>query len=316
MRVPRNLLAAIRKENFFMIAAHIDPDGDAIGSALALSAALETMGKKTFVYSRDPVPTYYRFLPGHEKITARVREVTKRDPILVLVDCNSPARAAVDKFSFRRSIVIDHHETENDFGDVRWVDSEAAAAGMMIFRLIKALRINFTREMATNLYTAISVDTGTFRYSNTSADVLRASAELVDAGAEPNFIANSLYETWDYKRFRLLILALNTFELKEKIAMIHVTKDMFRKTGTSSEDTEHFSNFPRMIGTIRMAVLLRELEDGAWKVSLRSKGSINVARIAALFGGGGHKNAAGFKMKADLKTVKETLYRAGRRTRA
>lgn len=314
MRIPRNLLAAIRREDTFLIAAHIDPDGDAIGSALAFSAALETMGKKTFVYSRDPIPQYYRFLPGHEKITARLKEVIKKDPVLVLLDCNSPARAAIDKYGFRRSLVIDHHEIENDFGDIRWVDREAAAAGMMIYRLLKALHIKLTREMATNLYTAISVDTGTFRYSNTSADVLRASAELVDAGAEPNVIATNLYETWDYRRFRLLIMALSTFELKDKIAMIHVTKDMFRKTGTSSEDTEHFSNFPRMIGSIKMAVMLRELEDGAWKVSLRAKGGMNVARIAASFGGGGHRNAAGFIMKADLKTVKETLYRAGRRS--
>jgi phosphoesterase RecJ-like protein len=208
--------------------------------------------------------------------------------------------------------VIDHHETEKGFGSVRWVDRTAAATGIMIYYLVKALRVQISREMATDLYTAISVDTGTFRYSNTTSDVLRASAELVDAGAEPNRIADCLYETWEYKRFRLLVAALNTLEVRDGVAVIHITRKMYRETGTGSEDTENFSNFPRMIGSIRVAILLRELEQGGWKASLRSKGSANVARIAERFGGGGHKNAAGFKESADLKTIKEALFLAGR----
>jgi len=313
MRVPRNLLAALRKEDTFLVAVHIDPDGDAIGSALALLSALEVLGKKAFVYSRDPVPKYYRFLPGHDKFSSRLNDLIKEDPVLILVDCNTPARAAVEGLCFRKSIVIDHHETEKDFGDVRWIDHTAAATGVMIFFLLKALHTAFTRNMALNLYTAISVDTGTFRYSNTSADVLRVSAELVEAGAAPNMVAVNLYESWDYKRFKLLVLTLNTLEVKDRTAVIHITREMFKETHTSSEDTEHFSNFPRMIGSIKMAVLLRELDGGAWKASLRSRGDVNVARIAEQFGGGGHRNAAGFKIKADLKAIKETLFSAVRK---
>jgi phosphoesterase RecJ-like protein len=313
MRVPRSILSALRKDDTFLVAVHIDPDGDAIGSALALLSALEALGKKAFVYSRDPIPKYYRFLPGHEKFSSSLNDLVREDPVLVLVDCNTPARAAVEGHSFRKSIVIDHHETEKDFGDVRWVDHTAAATGVMIFFLLKALRIACTRNMALNLYTAISVDTGTFRYSNTSADVLRVSAELVEAGADPNNIAVNLYESWDYRRFKLLVLALNTLEVKDRTAMVHVTQKMFKDTRTNSEDTEHFSNFPRMIGSIKMAVLLRELKGGAWKASLRSRGDVNVARIAEQYGGGGHQNAAGFKMKADLKTVKKNLFAAARK---
>jgi phosphoesterase RecJ-like protein len=313
MRVPKNLLAALRKEDTFLIAVHIDPDGDAIGSALALLSALEILGKRAFVYSRDPIPKYYRFLPGHEKFSSRLNDLLKKDPVLVLVDCNTPARAAIEGHSFRKSIVIDHHETEKDFGDVKWIDHTAAATGVMIFFLLKALQADITGNMASNLYTAISIDTGTFRYSNTSADVLRVSAELVDAGADPNNIAVSLYESWDYKRFKLLVSVLNTIEVKNRTAMVHITQKMFKETRTSSEDTEHFTNFPRMIGSIKMAVLLRELEGGGWKASLRSRGDVNVARIAEQFGGGGHQNAAGFKTKADLKVLKETLFKAARR---
>jgi phosphoesterase RecJ-like protein len=314
MRIPRNLLAALRKEGLFLIAVHIDPDGDAIGSALALSAALESMGKKTLVLSRDPVPKYYKFLAGHDKFASRLKDIMKEDPVLVLVDCNTPARAAVGEYQFRKSIVIDHHATEKDFGDIRWIDHKAAATGFMIYYLIKALRIATTKDIAANLYTAICVDTGTFRYSNTSADVLRVSAELVEAGADPGLIAVNLYESWDYKRFRLLMMTLNTLEVRNRIAVIHVTQNMFKETGTRSEDTEHFSNFPRMIGAVKMAALLRELDNGEWKASLRSRGGVNVARIAEKFGGGGHNNAAGFKIKADLKTVKEILFGTARRS--
>ncbi len=308
MKIHKKLLAAFGEEDTFLIAVHIDPDGDAIGAALALSSALESIGKKAFIFSRDPVPKYYRFLAGHDRFSSRLKEAVKEDPVLVLVDCNSPARAAVEGYPFRKSIVIDHHETEKDFGDIRWIDHTAAATGVMIFYLLKALGIAITKEIATYLYTAIAVDTGTFRYSNTTSDVLRISAELVAAGAEPGFIAVKLYESWDYKRFRLLVLALNTLEVKNGIAVIHITRNMFKETRTSSEDTEHFSNFPRMIGSIKMAVLLRELESGQWKASLRSRGEVNVARLAEKFGGGGHENAAGFKIKAGLKTVKEVLF--------
>ncbi len=314
MRVPRNLLEALRKEGPFLIATHVDPDGDAIGSALALSAGLESIGKKTFVFSRDRVPKYYRFLAGHEKFSSRLKDVTKGDPALILVDCNTPSRAAVEGYRFRKSIVIDHHETEKDFGDIRWIDHKSAATGFMIYYLLKSLRIALTRDIAINLYTAISVDTGTFRYSNTSAEVLRVSAGLVEAGASPDLVAVNLYQSWDYKRFRLLVMALNTLEVKNRIAVIHVTRNMFKETSTSSEDTEHFSNFPRMIGSIKMAVLLRELDGGEWKASLRSRGEVNVARIAEKFGGGGHNNAAGFKIKADLNTVKKILFGAAGRS--
>lgn len=313
MKIPKKLLSAFRAEKRFLIATHIDPDGDTIGSALALSTALESMGKETFVYCRDPVPRYYRFMPGQEKISSGLGNMMKADPALVLLDCNSPQRAAVEQYKFRTSIVIDHHETEMDFGDIRWVDHNAPAAGLMVYFIIKALGVKFTGDIASDLYAAISVDTGTFRYSNTSAEVLRACAELIESGAKPNLIADCLYETWGSKRFKLLVMTLNTLEIKDKVATIHVTREMFRKTGTRSEDTENFSNFPRMIKSVKISTLLRELGKGEWKASMRSRGGVNVAKIAELFGGGGHKNAAGFRIKSDLKSAKKELLKAIRK---
>ncbi len=313
MKTPEKVLSAFRKEEGFLLAAHVSPDGDAIGSCLALCMALESFGKKALVYSRDPVPKQYRFLPGNERIVSDLEDLAALDPVLVLLDCNGPGRAGLEHMTFRRSIVVDHHETEGDFGDVRWIDPGAAAAGLMVYFLIKGLGAGITGDIAVNLYCAIAVDTGTFRYGNTSPEVLRACAELVGYGASPSLVSEALYESWEKKRFGLLIETLNTLEIRNGVAITYVTKEMFKKTGTKPEDTESFSDFPRRIGSVKISALFRELEGGQWKASLRSKGDVNVARVAEIFGGGGHKNAAGFTIRADLRTAREALLKASRK---
>ncbi|MHB8882248.1 MAG: DHH family phosphoesterase [Thermodesulfovibrionales bacterium] len=313
MKTPKQLVAAFRQETTFLIATHINPDGDAIGSSLALAEALESMGKKVFVYDRDPVPKMYHFLSGHQRFRTDIKKIMRTDPVLVLLDCNAPERAALENYRFRKSVVIDHHETEAGFGDIAWVEKHAAATGLLVQSVIRSLRVRLTKGMADNLYTAISVDTGTFRFSNTTAAVLRASAALVEAGADPNLIATQLYETWDFKKFRLFLLAMSTLEKKDGLVITQVTREMFRKTGTSAEDTENFSNFPRKIDSIRLAAMFRELGRDEWKASLRAKGDINVAQIAEMFGGGGHHNAAGYTIKADILTAKKALVTASRK---
>ena len=310
MKIPREIVAVFKKEKVFLLATHLNPDGDAIGSALALASALESMGKEVHVYNKDLVPDLYKFMPGTKIFRSGLKNSLSQKPVLVLLDCNSPERAGLEQYSFRRSVVIDHHETEGDFGDIRWVVPSAAATGLMVFSLIKAMGVRVTGEMAINLYTAIAVDTGTFRYSNTSSEVLRASAELVEAGASPAAISECLYESWEENRFGLLVMTLNNLEIKSDVAIMHVTKNMFEKTGTKPEDTENFSNLPRMIKSVKVAALFRDMGNGFWKASLRSKGKVNVAKIAELYGGGGHKNAAGFRIKGSLKSVKEKLFLA------
>lgn len=313
MKIPKKIISVLNTEKAFLLATHVNLDGDAIGSALALASALESLGKEVHVYNKDHVPGLYRFMPGYKKFKTSLKNILTQEPVLVLLDCNSPERAALEEYSFRRSVVIDHHETERDYGDVRWVAPSAAATGLMVFHLIKALEISFTSDMAINLYTAIAVDTGTFRYSNTSSGVLKAGAFLIDAGANPAFIAEHLYDRWEEKRFALLRMALNNLEMRNGVAVMYVTNDMFRKTDTSPEDTENFSNFPRMIRTVKLAALFRDMGNGSWKASLRSKGDVNVAKIAELYGGGGHKNAAGFKIRGNLESVKEKLFHAAKK---
>jgi phosphoesterase RecJ-like protein len=310
MKVPPELISFLKEKDNFFIATHINPDGDAIGSSLALLFALESIGKNAMIYDKDPVPEIYRFLPGHEKFTHSISGINPSAHNLILLDCNSLDRVGIDGVSFPFASVIDHHETEKEFGDIKWVKPDAAATGMMIFSLLRTMGLEITREIAINLYTAIVIDTGGFRYSNTDAEVLRVAAELVQAGANPAEISQKLYEMWSENRFNLLIMMLNTLEIRSRVAFTAVTREMYIKTGTCPEDTEHFSNFPRMMQDIRISAFFRETGDNEWKVSLRSRGEVNVARIAELFKGGGHKNAAGYKVKATLESAKELLLKS------
>ncbi len=312
MKIPKGLIDDFREEQVFLLATHISPDGDAIGSCLALAEALRLLGKTVVLYDKDPVPEHYRFMPGCRLFRSALGRILSKDPLLVLLDCNGPERAALERYTFRKTIVIDHHETESDYGEVRWVERNAAATGIMIFHLIKSLGIPITKTMATNLYTAIAVDTGTFRYGNTGVDVLRVAASLVEAGAKPGAISEYLYECWKKRRFDLLTLSLGTLEIKNNVSIVHVTREMHTKTGTTESDTENFANFPRIIDTVKISVLIRAIGNSRWKVSMRSKGRVNVATIAAAFGGGGHRNAAGFRMTADLATVKKAIFNAAR----
>jgi phosphoesterase RecJ-like protein len=249
-------------------------------------------------------------LPGYEKFTNVISPFLTSDFALILLDCNTLKRAGIKGLTFKYSVVIDHHQTEEDFGDIKWVVPEAAATGMMIFYLIKELGVNITRDMAISLYSAIAIDTGTFRYGNTTAEALRIAAKLVEAGASPAHISKNLYETWSQERFALLIMALNTLEVKGTIATTFVTREMYRKTGAAPEDTEEFPAFTRIMNDVKVSALFRELDDNYWKVSLRSKGDINVALVASRFDGGGHKNAAGYVVKSDLESAKESLFKA------
>jgi phosphoesterase RecJ-like protein len=310
MIIPHRLLSFLKEEDKFLIATHISPEADAIGSSLALSMALEFLGKVTVLYDKDPVPKVCHFLPAYEKFTNIISPSIPSDFVLILLDCNTPKRAGIESLTFKYSAVIDHHETEEDFGDIKWVVPEAAATGMMIFYLIKELGITITRDMAINLYAAIAIDTGTFRYGNTTAEGLKVAAQLVDAGADPAYVSNNLYETWSQERFALLISSLNTLEVKRDVAITLVTREMYKKTGAVPEDTENFPAFSRIMKDIKVSAFFREMDDNYWKVSLRSRGNINVAHVASLFNGGGHKNAAGYVVRSDIESAKDSLLEA------
>jgi phosphoesterase RecJ-like protein len=308
---PKEQAASFMKNHeAFVLACHVHPDGDALGSAIALSLALEKIGKENIVYSRDGVPETYAFLPGSERVKTRIEQDLAGRAALVLIDCNSPERAGVEKAGLQGTLVIDHHETEKDFGDVRWVEPGEPATGLMISNLLRDLGIPLSRHMAVNLYTAIAVDTGTFRFPNTTPETLRAAAELVAAGAEPGWVAEKLYQTWSRGRLRRLGQNLGTVELRGNLSMSAITLEMFEGTGTQGKDSENFVNFPLLMQDVLVSVIMREVNRGEWRVSFRSKGERNVAHIAEEFGGGGHQNAAGCTMRGTLAEIKDTVLAA------
>jgi phosphoesterase RecJ-like protein len=302
-----DVISFIRRHDDFLVASHINPDGDAIGSALALSFALDSLGKKNIVYNRDGVPEMLKFLPRGERVLSSLAHEDVKGRNLILLDCSAPERASLEGLSFNQTAVIDHHLMETVRDGIRWTDSESPATGLMVFELIKDLGVAVTRDMAQNLYAAIAVDTGTFRFPNTTPEVLKAAAELVEAGADPAEVADNLYQAWNRNRLDLLLKSLESSDMSNHIAVSVITEEMFTKTGTDSTDTENFVNFPLQLHDIKVSALIRETKNENWKISIRSKGDINVSRVAMRFGGGGHMNAAGCNIKGELGEVKRKL---------
>ena len=303
----REVAEVIKSNGKFFLATHLNPDGDAIGSAVALGLALRSMGKEVTVFDRDGVPGICRFLPGSEMVTDVARQEDTSGATLILMDCNTPERAGLNDIAFDRSVVIDHHRTEAPFGDVRWVAPGEPATGSMVYRLLLALEQEITPEIATNLYAAIAIDTGVFRYGNTTADVLEMAALLVRAGADPTDITERLYNSWGTDRYRLFSLTQASLNLQGPVAVSTVTLDMFRETGTTGEDTETFVNYPLVMDAVKVSVMLKEKEGGIWKVSLRSKGDIDISKVAVQYSGGGHRNASGCSLEGELEAVKRKL---------
>lgn len=316
---PTDLLNFLRNEDNFLILTHMNPDADGLGSSLALSMALAGLGKRAVLLDQEPLPHLYRFLPGSERFHSFAGleglGLTLDDfSNFILVDCNHIDRVVDHRQgssvkTLKGTVaVIDHHEeTGRPFGDIRWVVPEAAATGLMIYHLIRELGMEITEEMATNLYAAIALDTGNFRYENTGAEVLRVAADLVEAGAKPHVIFREIYELWSWDRFDLFLKVLDTLQFEDSTAITTVTRKMLAETSTVPDDTETFVAFPRILKDVEISILLREIDHNHYKVSLRSKGDINVAQIAGAFGGGGHKNAAGCTIRADLETAKAQL---------
>lgn len=306
---PKDLIDFIRDFDNFLITTHISPDADGLGSANALSMLLKVLGKKTTLLIKDTLPKQYLFLPEISNFKS-LKDHNKSEN-LILVDCNNISRTGLDDIikptDFHKIAVIDHHEISNSFGDIPWIASESPATGMMIYYLIKNLGVKLTPAMAINLYAAVAFDTGNFRYENTTPDVFRVVADLAEAGARPHAIYSSLFEKWSINRLKLLLSVLSTIELEDGFAMAVVTKDMLKQAASNEDDSESFVSFPRILDGIKVSLLIIEIDNNYFRVSLRAKGTIDVSMIAKEFGGGGHKNAAGFRIRADLQTLKTRL---------
>lgn len=313
------IVALVRESNRILITSHENPDGDAIGSMIGLGIGLKKIGKDVFLYNKDGVPELLEFLPHTESVHASLKNIDENFDIAFAVDCTGISRVGEEFEEFVKSgragrvIIVDHHQTNSSSADFHLLDPGSSSTGVIIYSLLKALSVEIDSAIAKNLYTTIIGDTGSFRYSNTNSETFRIAAELVEHGADPYEISEALFESEPLRKLELIGLVLPTLNLAgdKRIASVVIDKDMFEQTGTSRQDTEGIINIPRSIKGVEVAVLFRE-ENGngstRWKISLRSKGQVDVAKIAESFGGGGHKKAAGCSISGNLSDVKERIF--------
>lgn len=294
-----NRSTVFKQAKSFLIVSHYHPDGDALGSSLALAIGLKSLGKKVVVYNRDPVPYNLAFLPQTKLVTQKI-PAGKFD-CAVMVDCAQPKRVsdefagALEQKRFGTLLCIDHHLLDHPIGDIDWIDAKQPSTGCVIWKILKQLKVKRTKDIANLVFCTLVVDTGSFRYSNTTATSFRLAAELLDLGADPWLISRNIEESDPLERFRLMELCLKTLTLAERglFASMDITQAALREAKATSDMAEEFSTIPRSIRGVEVAALFREMEDGRVKVSLRSKLKVDVSKIAKEFGGGGHKHAAG-----------------------
>ena len=313
------IIKHLKNSRRVFLASHVNPDGDAVGSLLAMGAVLNAMNIRHTLYNESPIPAVYRFLPTTERIRQRFDQTVSYDTAVIL-DCGNIERVGrvypeVSKIPM--VINIDHHVTNTGFGDYQLIDQHACATSELIYRLIKSMSIPFNRVMACSIYTGILTDTGSFRFSNTNQAAFAISQEMTELGVEPYNVAQHVFGTYSLERIKLLNLALDSLEISEngKLSIMTVTNAMFDFTETQPEDVDGMINYARRIQDVKVAALIQEQRNGRprsenkrrFHVSLRSDGSVDVAAIAGAFGGGGHPSAAGFQAETSLMQLKSDI---------
>ncbi|HYA85960.1 MAG TPA: bifunctional oligoribonuclease/PAP phosphatase NrnA [Nitrospirota bacterium] len=306
---PVRIAEALRGCNSILISAHRNPDGDTLGSQLALLLALEKMHKAVTAHNLDPVPEFYEFLPHADRIKTGL-PVPGRFDAYIVVDADPPRTGLFDKqYPADILINIDHHVTNPREWPLTWLDPDASACGEMIYKLIQELGVAIDRNIALCLYTAILTDTGSFRYSNTTSESMKIAAKMLEAGADPWLVTENVYESFAYRRLKLLGAVLAGMERSEdgRVAWVVITDELYHQTGTTAEDTDSFINFVRSVKGVEVAVLIRQIGAAQYKLSMRSKGRIDLSSLSQSFGGGGHRNAAGGVLNGTLEGVKRTV---------
>jgi len=311
--IPAALLTRLRQGSRFLITSHLNPDGDAIGSELGLARVLGALGKSTTIWNVHPTPALYRPLPGSERIHVGL-EAPAGFPgafdAAVVLECPGLDRTGLEQPLRALPLInVDHHLGNQLYGAVNWTDTESAAVGVMVFELARALGVRIDGDTASCLYLALVTDTGGFRFSNATPATFESAARLVAAGARVETVSQWLYESQPAAAVRLLGHLLGTLELSAsgRVAAVHLTRAMFAAAGASAGDSEGLIDVPRSIAGVEAVVMLREIDAGEWKVSLRSRGEVDVESVASARGGGGHRNAAGCKAAGDRESVAREL---------
>jgi len=314
------IIETIREHKTFCVVGHVRPDGDCVGSQLALAMALRNDGKRVSCWNEDAIPRKYEFLDP-DGLFERPAPGKKFDCVIA-TDCASfPRLGTAGKYSLDRKVLIniDHHESNPRYGDINWVSAREPSCGELIFRLLKAARWPITKPIADNLFAAVSTDTGSFQYPTTRPGTFHTGAELVTRGADLAKICDEVYQSYSLSRARLLRHLYNKFKLadNDRIAYLWLKKKDFTRTGAESNDTEGLIDHIRAIKPVVVACVFEEIEPELTRISLRSKSpKVNVNEIAAQFGGGGHLAAAGARIPGKPLAVQRQLIAAIKRALA
>jgi phosphoesterase RecJ-like protein len=300
----------IRTRQRFVLSSHVRPDGDAIGSQLAMAYALWHLGKDVRIVNRDPPPEPLSVFPGVPLIEVATRVDDPGDAVIVM-ECGDLTRTGVEGFDRGFVINIDHHLGNTSYGALNWFDASAAACSEMVFDLVTELGVPLTREIATHVYIAILTDTGSFHYSSISPRTFDICRQCMEAGIDPPAIAGAIYDSNNLGRLKLFGAVLSRMVLDDsgRVATICVDHKLARECGGTYDDTEGIVNLPLTVKEIAGVVFFKEAGPDDWRVSMRSKGDVDVNVIAKEFGGGGHKNASGCSATGSFEELKPLFQR-------
>lgn len=307
-----SVVQAIRDRRSFVLTSHARPDGDAIGSQIALGLALESLGKTVRFIDKDPAPLPYRHFPAVDRLEIMAAFDGRADAVIVM-ECNSLDRTEVTGFEKLFVINIDHHAGNTMFGGENWFDDSAAAVAEMAAEVIDALGVTWTPDIATHLYLGIATDTGSFRHANITARTFDLCRRVALAGVHPAALARDIFDSFSIGRVRLTGEMLHAMELHhhDRLAVLYFDDALLAACGATVDDTDGLVNIPLGAKDVLAVALIKKQADGTFRVSLRSKGDVNVREVAQRWGGGGHKNASGCTLtERSLETAKDALVRA------
>jgi bifunctional oligoribonuclease and PAP phosphatase NrnA len=300
------IVDAIHARKRFVVSSHARPDGDSIGSQLAMAYALRTLGKEVTVVNADPAPPPLMQFPGVPEITVAPLIEGHYDAAIIM-ECSDLARTGVAGLDRSFVINIDHHPGNTAYGQINWFDATAAACGEMVFDLVRALGVPLSLDIATHIYLAILTDTGSFHYSSISARTFEMCREAIEAGVDPVLVARNVYDSNNMGRLKLFGAVLSEMQLDPtgRIAIVYLDHEMAREAGGSYEDTEGLINLPLTVKEIHAVVFFKQIEGDEYRVSMRSKGDIDIGAVAKDFDGGGHKNAAGCTVTGGIDALQK-----------
>ncbi len=305
------ILTIIKSSQKIIISSHTMPDGDCIGSSLALYIALKGMGKDAYIILDDDIPEQYKFLPHCQEILHPESFQSNDSDLFIIVDNNNIERLGMSKKLFpgaKKTVCIDHHPSDNFFCDFNYIDTNASAAAELIYMIIKSLSINIDADIANCLLTGIITDTGGYKFDNVTPYTFIISSDLLACGAEIRKINEIVFDKVSFSKIRLLSMVLSTVQVAEggRIGYIYLDENMLKESSASRSDSEGFINYVKNIDGVEIALLFK-IERDCVRVSFRSKEYVDVNRIAAKFGGGGHKKASGCVIDKDYESVKNSV---------